>query len=60
MITGYNSFRGCCTQCGSPVGPDRLEYRELVGAWPVGQYLCGPCCDGLDAKDDDDESSREN
>jgi len=45
----WKNYMNCCTQCGNPVGHSQLEYREMVGAWPVSQYLCGNCCDELDA-----------
>ena len=47
--TKYIEGRTVCTQCGGIVGLGELEYREIVGAWPTGQYLCGSCCDELDA-----------
>ena len=63
QYTKYLEGRNVCTQCGGIVGMGELEYREIVGAWPTGQYLCGSCCDDLDAAEEvevQDEPNGEN
>lgn len=55
----WKNYMNCCTQCGVPVGSDRLECREVVGAWPTVQYLCGTCCDELDAAEQAEEDDNE-